>query len=99
MSKMTLKVMNPRGEAEAIKKVALSPRLPSLQGRKIGILQNTKPGGDMLLPYVQDALKARFPGIEFRKWTVPHHMLPDEKTQALKEIVAYSDGVIALIGD
>jgi len=39
------------------------------------------------------------PGIEFRKWTVPHHMLPDEKTQALKEIVAYSDGVIALIGD
>ena len=98
-SEVTLKVLNPRGEVEIVPTVSASPRLSSLAGKKIGIVINGKTGGEMLLPYVQEAIKKRIPDIEFRKWLVPHQESPVVKEPILKEIAEYADGAIALMGD
>ena len=94
-----LKVLNPRGEVERVSQLSPSPRLSDLTGKKIGVISNGKPGGEMLLPYIQRAMEKSIPGIEFRHWLVPHHQLPKVKEPKLQEIAEYSDGVIALMGD
>ena len=96
---MTLTVLIPRGEIEDISYVPPSPRLSSLAGKKIGILNSGKPGGEMLLPYIEEALKKRVPSIKLRTWKVPYGQPQQEKMPALRELASYSDGVIALIGD
>ena len=98
-SKVTLKVLNPRGEVESAPQVSASPRLSALSGKKIGILNNGKAGGELLLPYLEAALKKRIPNVELRMWRVPFANPPATKEPKLKEIVQYSDGVIALTGD
>ena len=98
-SKVTLRVFNPRAEVNSITQVSASPRLGNLTGKKIGILNNGKAGGEMLLPYLQEALKKRIPDIELCSWTVPFAQSLDVKEPRLKEIAEYGNGVIALIGD
>ena len=99
VSKVTLNVFNPRAEFESIPQVSVSPRLDKLTGKRIGILSNGKAGGEMLLPYLEEALKKRIPDIELRMWRVGFARLPDAKEPILKEIAEYADGVIALMGD
>ncbi|MFC1984795.1 hypothetical protein ACFLT4_06160 [Chloroflexota bacterium] len=99
MAKVTIEVYNPRAEVESVSQEFASPRLSNLAGKKIGVLNNIKSGGQMLLPYILEALKKRIPDIEFHEWVVPHPESQAVKEPILKEIVEYSDGVIALIGD
>ena len=101
MSKVTLSVLNPRAEIEvsSTTQVSASPRLGSLIGKKIGVLFNGKASGEMLLPYLEEALKKRVPDIELRTWLVPFAELPEIKAHIIKEIVEYADGVVALMGD
>lgn len=94
-----VEVLSPRGELPEGAQYAASDGLPDLNGRKIGILNNTKSGGDLLLPYVLDALREQAPGVEFREWRVPFQLDPAEKAPRLEELAQYADGVIALTGD
>ncbi len=99
VSKVTLTVFNPRAEVESVAQAAALSRLDNLAGKKIGVLCNGKPGAEMLLPYIQEALKKRIRDVEFRTWLVPMLERPEVKEPKLKEIAEYSDGVIALTGD
>lgn len=99
MAKVTLEVMNPRGEVESLPGATLSPRLDTLVGKRVGILFNGKPGGKMLMPHIETALKSRAAGIQFRDWLVHYQEPPETKDPKLKEIAGYSDGVIVLISD
>ncbi|MCZ6747777.1 MAG: hypothetical protein V3T00_08885 [bacterium] len=96
---INLEVLSPRGQLPETETFGGSQSLGDLNGRKIGILNNTKSGGDLLLPYVLDAIRAKTPGVEFREWRVPFMLDPAEKAPRLEEIAAESDGVIALTGD
>ncbi|MFC1904824.1 hypothetical protein ACFLXT_03565 [Chloroflexota bacterium] len=98
-NEVTLKVLSPRGEIEAIPQVSLSPSLGDLSRKKIGILYNGKTGGETLLPYIEEALRKRVSDIEFRKWTIVFNQAPEVKEPGLKELADYADGVIALMGD
>ncbi len=51
MSNVIFRVLNPRAEVESIPQVSALPRLGNLTGRKIGLLDNGKSGGEMLLPH------------------------------------------------
>ncbi len=97
--RVTLKVLNPRGKESEIAQISATQQLKDLSGKKIGILNNTKSGGNALLPYVEESLKRRIPYIELRTWNVPFMLSPDVKAPRLKEIADYSDGVIALMAD
>lgn len=99
MSSMTeLSILSPRGERSAGTTGGVEA-LGGLQGKRIGILNNTKSGGDLLLPYVLESIKARVPGVEFREWRIPFQLDPKLKAPRLEELARYSDGVIALTGD
>jgi hypothetical protein len=99
MSKVELRVFNPRGEVAGDPRVPASPGLGDLGGKKIGILWNGKFMGGVLLPYLEEALKKRFRDVQFRQWLVPLAQSAEVKAPKIKEIADYSDGVIALIGD
>ena len=97
--KVEITVLNPRGTPPKVDKITAASPLSGLQGRKIGILNNMKSGGAALLSHIEEALRSVIPDIELRTWSVPFAASPEQKAPRLKEIAAYSDGVLALMGD
>ena len=95
-SSVELTVCNPRGGLETPAMVSPSPRLQSLNGKKIGVLMFSLWGlAETLLPQLKDALRKRVDRIEFREWSA---FMPLESKEArLKEIAEYSDGIIVLL--
>ena len=95
-SNVELTVCNPRGGLETPAMISPSPRLQSLDGKKIGVWMFSLWGlAETLLPQLEDALRKRVDGIEFREWSA---MMPVESKEArLKEIAEYSDAVIVLL--
>jgi len=93
-----LKVLDPRAELMSTPAAPINPRLKTLEGKKIGILNNTKPGADYFQPVLMQALKETYPTIEFRVWNISYNDYPN-KANELKELAAWSDGVIGLLGD
>ncbi len=61
--KVELEVLNPEGRILE-KGTKLAPRLASLDGKRIGMVWNGKPNGDVLLKEVGKLLKERFPTAE-----------------------------------
>ena len=75
---------------------SVAPRLASLDGKVIGLLDNTKDLVDTLLNEVQTLLAKDFPGAEFR------YFRKDSVSGAppgLLEQVAQCDAVVTAIGD
>jgi len=96
---ITLKVLNPKGEIQRVDEIQTVSGLGTLHGKKIGILNNTKTGGEELLDLVEDSLKQKVGDVKIQRWRVPFMLPSDTKNPRLKEIADYSDGVIALMGD
>ena len=94
-----LEVLSPRGSLPETADFAGTSPLADLNGRKIGILNNTKSGGDLLLPYVLEVLRKQAPEMEVREWRIPFMLDPEEKAPRLAELAEWADGVIALTGD
>jgi hypothetical protein len=97
-SKVELTVYNPRGEFETLRMASPSPRLQSLDGKKIGVLKFGTGAGlaEELLPQLEDALRKRVGRIDFREW--PAFIAPELREARSREIVEYSDGIIVLLG-
>jgi hypothetical protein len=97
-NKVELTVYNPRGEFEAPRMVSPSPRLKSLDGKRIGVLKFGTGAGlaEALLPQLESALKKRVGRIDFREW--PAFIAPELREARCKEIAEYSDGIIVLLG-
>jgi len=93
-----LDVLDPRGELYSPPVTAINPRLSTLAGKKIGILNNTKPGADAFQPYLEKALKEIVPTIEFRTWVISYNGYPG-KEKDLKALADWSDGAIGVLGD
>jgi len=58
-----LEVLNPRGEIEPAKTYALAPRISDLDGKRVGLYWNGKPGIDNFFTVVEENLKKRFPNV------------------------------------
>ncbi len=68
-TKVELEVLNPEGTIVE-KGTKLAPRLKTLDGKRIGLVWNGKPNGDVLLKEVGKLIKERFPTAE----VVPHRV-------------------------
>jgi hypothetical protein len=66
----------------------LAPRAPDLRGRRIGILDNSKPNADVLLGRVAELLAARTGAGPIRVWRKPGSSNP---AAALDAIAAGAD--------
>ncbi len=67
---VTFEVFNPRGEIPAIAATGIVARVRDLDGKKIGLVDNTKAGAEYFLDATEELLKKKFPGatiLRFRK--------------------------------
>ncbi len=67
---ITLEVLNPRGEIPPIRVTGIVARVRDLDGKKIGLIDNTKAGAEYFLDATEELLKKKFPGatiLRFRK--------------------------------
>lgn len=95
---MTITLVNPLDETprEAVRP---APRLESIQGKKIGLLDISKPGGRPFLNRVEALLKEKFGAAEvvrFQKPTFTKPAPPDIIDRILK---AQVQGVIEALAD
>jgi hypothetical protein len=97
-SPFMLTVMNPQAEIKEIKEVPPSARIRSLDGKKIGLINNTKLGATMLQPEIEKTIRVLFPNVQLKSWIISHVPFED-KSKALKEVAQASDGVILFLGD
>ena len=77
MAEVILKVLDPTG-ADLEGRVNPAPRPSTLEGKGIGIVWNQKPRSDVLLGYVEELLRKRFPTAKFSKWLMPIRTPPEE---------------------
>lgn len=82
--------------AELAAQDGLARRHASLDGKTIGLLNNTKDLVDVLLDEVRQQLKAAYPRAEFRDF---RKLSVSGAAPALLEELAHCDAVITAIGD
>ena len=92
-----MELLDPTVEA-APQSLAYAPRVASLQGKRVALVDNTKFNSDRLLQKIGDILKAEHGVAETRVWRKQNASVPvDEATMA--EIRTTCDVTIAGIGD
>jgi hypothetical protein len=60
-AQVTLEVMNPRGEIPPPPTIGINPRVPTLAGKKIVLVDNGKFGADNFLNVIAQILKQKYP--------------------------------------
>ena len=77
---------------------ALAPGLPSLEGKKLGILDNSKTNADKYLTMVAEELQELYGVAEWRMVTKENLGSP-ARAEILEDLVKDSDFIITGIGD
>ncbi len=75
-----------------------APRLPSLAGSRLGIIDDSKQNADVLLGELVEVLRTRYDIAEVRWHRKPSASRPDDPA-ALKDIEEHCDSVIIAVGD
>jgi hypothetical protein len=92
---MSLEILDPTSEHEPISRQR-SPRPASLEGRRIGLLDISKPRGDVFLDRLQELLNQRgATTVRFRK---PTFARPAPRA-LLEEIFSGTDMVVEALAD
>ncbi|HEV8307310.1 MAG TPA: hypothetical protein VGW35_06540 [Methylomirabilota bacterium] len=78
--------------------VAYTPRPDSLQGKRIGLIENTKFNSDRLLQKIGDLLKADYGAAETRMWRKRNSSVPAHE-EIIEELRRTCDVMVAGIGD
>lgn len=90
-----MRVLSPLGATPASVK-PLARRPPSLAGRRIGILDNSKPNADVLLGRVAERLAERTGAATVQRWQKPGASHP---ALMLDEIAGAADVVLTASAD
>ena len=70
-AQVTLEVMNPRGEIPPPKTLGISPRVGTLDGKKIVLVDNGKYGASNFLDALADKIKAKYPTATIVRYPKP----------------------------
>ena len=62
MAGNTVRLVNPVGQ-RATAVIALAPRLKSLSGKSVGLIDNIKPNANLFVQYIDEMLRADYPDI------------------------------------
>ncbi len=66
---INLEVLNPVAQSAGKNKFHAAKRVADLRGKKIGLYDNSKPGGEVAQRRLVEQLSAKFEGVEFRRYT------------------------------
>jgi hypothetical protein len=97
-SPVTLTVMNPRADLQGPAPIPLAPRLRTLEGRRIGLINNTKENATLLQPELEKALREKLPSAQLQSWSISYRPF-ENKNRALEEAAKDSEAIILLFGD
>ncbi len=75
-----------------------APRLPSLAGSRLGIIDDSKQNADVLLEELAEVLRTRYEIAEVRWHRKPSASRPADPA-ALKDLAEHCDAVIIAVGD
>ena len=70
-AQVTMEVMNPRGEIPPPKTMGISPRAPSLNGKRIVLVDNGKYGASNFLDVLASMLKQKYPTVTIVMYPKP----------------------------
>jgi hypothetical protein len=68
MAEVTIEVLNPRGEIESDEVYGLSPRVPDLAGKTIGLYCNGKYGVKEFLDIIEGHVKQKYPTATVKRY-------------------------------
>jgi hypothetical protein len=98
----TYEVLSPWAEADPVMLQGLSPRLDKLDGKKIGLLQNSKRAAPLILDVTERLLKEKFPKAQLSKFVTRSFSvssLEPGRRQEFEDWLKGVDAVIAAVGD
>ena len=99
----TIQLYNPTGAVMAERITNFKSRIDSFEGKRIGLLWNSKPNGDFYLNRVAELLSKKFPSSKIIKFYETHAAEtanPDKKSDKALELIAQNaDVVISAQGD
>ena len=98
MSQTREPLLDPTGESDLATDTQLRPRLRSLQGLRVALLENTKPNGAVLLQHVGRELQENYGVREVRMFRKGYFGTPVEES-VVQQILRDSDFAVAGIGD
>ena len=93
--KVELTVLNPRGEIETVSAFAPSPRVPDLNGKRIGLYSNSKPGMDNVYTVLEELIKDKYPTATVVKTRGAFEIRDDEA----REFASQIDAFVYAVGD
>jgi hypothetical protein len=93
----TLEILDPTVETPKTV-IAFVPRPDSLQGKRIGLIENTKFNSDRLLLKIGEILKAEYGARETRLYRKHNSSVPAHQ-ELIDELTAACDVMVAGIGD
>jgi hypothetical protein len=95
-------VLSPWAEADPIAPKGITPRLESLEGKKIGLLRNSKRAAAPLMEVIERRLKERYPTAEFKAFAnlrPNERMIDQDSKDEFDKWLTGVDAVIATFGD
>jgi hypothetical protein len=98
----TYEVLSPWAEADPVPLHGLSPRLDTLDGKKIGLLQNSKRAAPRILSVTERLLKEKFPKAQLSKFAARSFSvssLEPARKGEFEDWLKGVDAVIAAVGD
>jgi hypothetical protein len=95
-------VLSPWAEADPIPLKGISPRIESLEGKKIGLFRNSKRAALPIMNVVERRLREKFPTAEFTEFAnlKPNEMIIEQDAKnEFEDWLKGVDAVIATFGD
>jgi hypothetical protein len=89
----TIRVLNPRGEREAMPARGISPRIAELDGKRIGLYWNGKPDGDYFWDTIEGLLKRKFSTATVLRYNGPGDLGEALAAKMAKEVDTFLYGV------
>ena len=91
-------LLDPTGDSERDTNTTLAPRPQSLKGLTVGLLDNTKPNGAVILRAVGRELQERYGVREIRMFRKGYFGTPVEES-VVQQMLHNCDFAVAAIGD
>ncbi len=95
-------VLSPWAEADPVPLKGLAPRLDKLDGKKIGLLQNSKRAAPRIIDVTERLLREKYPKIQISKFegrTFSVSSLEPKRRAEFEDWLKGVDAIIAAVGD
>ncbi|MBI2855120.1 MAG: hypothetical protein HYX87_09430 [Chloroflexi bacterium] len=97
----SLEVLSPWAEVDPIPMKGISPRLNGLEGKTLGLLDNSKLAAGPILKAVESRLREKVPNLKFSwlKYNLLDNLADGNDRKRFEEWLSGVDGVVAAVGD